>query len=64
LAILEISGTNGAYRGHRTAGTRNRETELYHESVRLMPALPFDDIDLLIVDRIGKNISGSEWIRT
>ena len=35
------------------------ETELYHESARLMPALPFDDIDLLIVDRIGKNISGS-----
>jgi hypothetical protein len=24
-----------------------------------MPRLPFDDIDLLIVDRIGKNISGS-----
>jgi len=36
-----------------------RETELFHESARLMPALPFDDIDLLIVDRIGKNISGS-----
>ncbi len=25
----------------------------------LMPLLPFDEIDLLIVDRIGKNISGS-----
>jgi hypothetical protein len=24
----------------------------------LMPSLPFDDIDLLIVDQIGKNISG------
>src|SRR5438477_999097 len=36
-----------------------RETELFHEAAKLMPALPFDDIDLLIVDRIGKNISGS-----
>ena len=36
-----------------------REDELFVEAKRLMPRLPFDDIDLLIVDRIGKNISGS-----
>jgi len=36
-----------------------REAELFVEAKRLMPRLPFDDIDLLIVDRIGKNISGS-----
>ncbi len=36
-----------------------RETQLYAEAKRLMPRLPFDDIDLLIIDRIGKNISGS-----
>jgi hypothetical protein len=36
-----------------------REAELFLEAKRLMPKLPFDDIDLLIVDRIGKNISGS-----
>lgn len=36
-----------------------REGELFVESKGLMPLLPFDDIDLLIVDRIGKNISGS-----
>jgi hypothetical protein len=36
-----------------------REVELYAEAKRLMPKLPFDDIDLLIVDRIGKNISGA-----
>lgn len=36
-----------------------REGELFVESKKLMPRLPFDDIDLLIVDRIGKNISGS-----
>jgi len=36
-----------------------REEELFSEAKRLMPKLPFDDIDLLIVDRLGKNISGS-----
>ncbi|MBI2947454.1 MAG: DUF2088 domain-containing protein [Verrucomicrobia bacterium] len=36
-----------------------REEELFAESKHLMPKLPFDDIDLLIVDRIGKNISGA-----
>src|SRR2546427_405627 len=36
-----------------------REKELLEEARRLLPRLPFDDIDVLIVDRIGKNISGS-----
>ena len=36
-----------------------REKGLLEEARRLMPRLPFDDIDLLVVDRIGKNISGS-----
>ena len=36
-----------------------REKELLEEARRLMPRLPFEDIDLLVVDRIGKNISGS-----
>jgi hypothetical protein len=35
-----------------------REDALLAESRALMPLLPFDEIDLLIVDRIGKNISG------
>jgi len=30
------------------------EAELFREAKRLMPKLPFDDIDLLIVDRLGK----------
>jgi hypothetical protein len=41
------------------ADLERRESELYAESMRLMPRLPFDDVDLLIVDRIGKNISGA-----
>src|SRR6185312_8820015 len=36
-----------------------QEKELLEEARRLMPRLPFDDIDLLIVDRLGKNVSGS-----
>lgn len=35
------------------------ETALLHEARALMPLLPFDEIDLLIVDQIGKNISGA-----
>jgi len=36
-----------------------REVELLREARRLMPSLPVDSADILIVDRIGKNISGS-----
>jgi len=35
------------------------EDKLFLEAKKLMPSLPFEEIDLLIVDRIGKNISGS-----
>ena len=35
------------------------ECKLFKTALELMPRLPFDDLDLLIVDRIGKNISGS-----
>jgi hypothetical protein len=35
------------------------ESELLVESRKLMPLLPFDELDLLIVDRLGKNISGA-----
>jgi hypothetical protein len=36
-----------------------REPELAAEAARLMPKLPVDEIDLLIVDRLGKDISGT-----
>jgi len=35
------------------------EPNLLEEARELMPRLPFDEIDLLIVDEIGKNISGT-----
>jgi hypothetical protein len=37
----------------------SREGPLLERARELMPKLPFEEIDLLIVDRIGKNISGS-----
>ena len=36
-----------------------REIELQVEARRLMPRLPFDEADLLIIDWMGKNISGA-----
>jgi hypothetical protein len=39
--------------------TEHGEAQLFREAKALMPKLPFDEIDLLIIDRIGKNISGS-----
>jgi hypothetical protein len=36
-----------------------RETALLERAREWMPRLPFEEIDLLIVDRIGKNISGA-----
>jgi hypothetical protein len=35
------------------------ENKLFFEAKALMPQLPFEEVDLLIVDQIGKNISGS-----
>jgi hypothetical protein len=36
-----------------------REEVLFKKASDLMPKIPFDQVDLLIVDRIGKNISGA-----
>lgn len=37
----------------------DREAELLERARKLMPTLPFDDYVLLIIDEIGKDISGS-----
>lgn len=37
----------------------NREPELLELARRRMPRLPFDQADLVMIDRIGKNISGT-----
>jgi hypothetical protein len=36
-----------------------RESQLLKKAVEWLPRLPFADCDLLVVDRIGKNISGT-----
>ena len=41
------------------ATLEQEEMKLLQESARLMPRLPFDQVDLLIVDEIGKNLSGA-----
>ena len=41
------------------AEIESAEDALLAEARALMPLLPFEEIDLLIVDRIGKNISGA-----
>ena len=42
-----------------TDGLVAREESLFQTSRSLMPQIPFDSVDLLIIDRIGKNISGA-----
>ncbi|KYH25952.1 hypothetical protein HAPAU_26310 [Halalkalicoccus paucihalophilus] len=37
----------------------NREGELLERAREYMPTLPYDDLDVLVVDRIGKDISGT-----
>jgi hypothetical protein len=60
IAIIE----NQLHRVQRLVGVPRAQLEaveggLLAEARALMPLLPFDDIDLLIIDRIGKNISGA-----
>ncbi|MFN7873947.1 MAG: [Fe-S]-binding protein [Pirellula sp.] len=60
IAILEDAR-------HRTADIQGvlagemeaREEALLERAKALMPKLPFEEIDLLVLDRIGKNISGA-----
>ena len=40
-------------------GIETAEEQLLVEARQLMPRLPFDEIDLLVVDYLGKNISGA-----
>jgi len=60
LAILENQFHETADLVLLTPDTlEEEEAKLLVRARSLMPKLPFDDIDLLIVDQIGKNISGA-----
>ena len=59
MAILENAEDETALiEAVRPEDFSRREPELLILANRWLPRLPFDDVDLLIVDRIGKNISG------
>jgi len=45
--------------GVRAATLEAEEMKLLSEARVMMPRLPFDEVDLLIVDELGKNLSGS-----
>jgi hypothetical protein len=60
LAILEDQFHDTArIVGLPRAEIESAEDALLVEARSLMPLLPFEEIDLLIVDRLGKNISGA-----
>jgi hypothetical protein len=42
-----------------TAQIEQEEMKLLGEARRLMPSLPFEEVDLLVVDEMGKNLSGT-----
>ena len=44
--------------GISPSGFLKREAELLDTAREHMPTLPFDDLDVLVVDQIGKDISG------
>jgi hypothetical protein len=60
LALIE-DGYHKLSRIEALAGQRiaEREPELFRLARAWMPALPFERIDALIIDEMGKNISGS-----
>jgi hypothetical protein len=65
MAILENAEDETALlEAVRPEDFGRREPELLVLANRWLPRLPFDDVDLLIVDRIGKNISGVGWMPT
>ncbi|CAB1064208.1 Iron-sulfur cluster-binding protein [Olavius sp. associated proteobacterium Delta 1] len=59
LAIVENAyGKTALISAMRPETIENKEKELLLLSKKLMAKLPFNDIDLLIVDEMGKDISG------
>jgi len=54
----QLHGTS-AIVGLPAATLEQDEMKLLEQARRLMPRLPFDEVDLLIVDEMGKNLSGS-----
>ena len=59
LAIVENAYDETAlHRGGRTGAVRSPRDELLALARQWMARLPFDAVDVLLIDRMGKNISG------
>jgi hypothetical protein len=59
LAIIENRlGKTGLLRGVEAEEIPDREKEILKESYGFFPRLPFDEAELLLVQQLGKNISG------
>jgi hypothetical protein len=61
LAIVENQRDETAFVRGLAAGDIGAEPEaaLLEEARRLMPRIPFDDLDVLVVERMGKDVSGA-----
>jgi len=59
VGILENAyGQTAEIKALKTADIESKEKELLLESKEMMAKLPFNEIDLLIIDQMGKDISG------
>lgn len=59
VAILEDQRDETTHiEGIPPEGFLNREAELLETAYEIMPRLPFDELDVLVLDRQGKDISG------
>lgn len=61
LAVVENQRDRTALLRGLTASEVGGDTEaaLLEEARRLMPSIPFEDLDVLVVDRMGKDVSGA-----
>ncbi|WP_076431627.1 DUF362 domain-containing protein [Haladaptatus litoreus] len=60
IALVEDQNDDTAIiEGISQGGFLQREARLLERSYELLPTLPFDDLDVLILDRMGKDISGA-----
>ena len=60
LGIVEDgNGQTALVRAARPEDLPRVEAELFSTASRLSPALPFSDIDVLVIDEIGKDVSGT-----
>ncbi|MFB6218200.1 MAG: DUF362 domain-containing protein [Halobacteriaceae archaeon] len=59
VAVVEDQHDDTAVvEGVPPAGFLSREAELLERAADLMPTLPFAELDVLVVDRMGKDVSG------